>query len=130
MFDMDISAVKTNIDQGSSTYRPQAGTNLSVARNSPIVAVAAKGDVATDDTVQKKSPNGADLKKMTADINLSLEAMNTNIRFKYHDKTKELMVQVVDQTNDKVLREIPSHEFLNTIAAIREYVGMILDKKM
>lgn len=129
---MDISAVKTNVDQGSSIYRLQSGTNSSNVQSAPILAVATKEDVTTDDTGDKKAKtvNVADLKKMTDAMNTSLENMDTNIRFKYHDKTKELMVQVIDGTNDKVLKEIPSHEFLDTIAAIREYVGLMLDKKM
>ena len=40
------------------------------------------------------------------------------------------MVQIVDQSNDKVLKEFPSREFLDTMAAIRDYVGILLDKKI
>ena len=135
---MDITAVKTNVDQGSSRYRAPSGTDSSNVQSLPIVAVAAKGGGATEvtaattttTTADKKAANVADLKKMTEAMNHSLKSMNTNIRFKYHEKTKELMVQVVDESNDKVLKEIPSHEFLDTIAAIRECVGVMLDKKM
>jgi len=126
---VDISAVKIHVDQGSSAYGAQTGANSLAVANTTAIKVAIVTP-AVDIAVDKKSAKLADLQKMTAAMNQSLEAMNTNIRFKYHAKTKELMVQVVDQTNDKILKEMPSHEFLDTIAAIRECVGVLLDKKM
>jgi len=126
---MDISAVKINVDQGSSAYGAPTGPKSTSGPSTPAIHVADKG-VAVNENVDKKTVTVEDLKKMTADMNQFVESMDTNIRFKYHDKTKELMVQVVDQTNNKVLREFPSHEFLDTIAAIRNVVGMLVDKKM
>ena len=130
---MDISAVKTSVDQGSFAYGAQTTSNSTIAPSAPDIKLVNKSVAvipAISDKVDKKSVAVEDLKKMTATMNQSLESMDTNIRFKYHEKTKELMVQVVDQTNNKVLREIPSHEFLDTIAAIRSCVGVLLDKKM
>ena len=126
---MDISAVKTNVDQRSSAYGAPTGPKVTSAPSTPAIQVANK-NVAVHENVDKKTVTVEDLKKMTAAMNQFVESMDTNIRFKYHDKTKELMVQVVDQTNNKVLREFPSHEFLDTIAAIRNVVGMLVDKKM
>lgn len=67
---------------------------------------------------------------MTNAMNKFVEAINSNIRFTVHERTKELMVQVVDQINNRVLKEFPPHEFLDTAAAIRSYVGILLDKKI
>lgn len=131
---MDISAVKTNVDQGSSVYGGQTASNSAAVPSTTVTKIENKSDVAVSpvaaDKADKKAVTVEELKKMTAAMNDFVEAMDTNIRFKYHDKTKELMVQVIDQTNNKVLREFPSHEFLDTIAAIRSCVGILLDKKM
>jgi len=128
---VDISAVKTNVDQGSSVYGGQTASNFAAVPSTTVTKIENKSDVAVSPvTADKKAVTVEELKKMTAAMNDFVEAMDTNIRFKYHDKTKELMVQVIDQTNNKVLREFPSHEFLDTIAAIRSCVGILLDKKM
>lgn len=74
--------------------------------------------------------NTQDLQKATEDMSKWVQALNADIQFKIHDGTGELMVQVVDTTDQKVLREFPPHEFLDTVAKIREYVGMLLDKKI
>ena len=129
---MDISAVKTNADTGSSTYGAQSAPNSSAVTN--INTTKLVGDVAATPVSSAKATTKPvtvhELKKMTAAMNQFVGSMDTNIRFKFHEKTKELMVQVVDQANNKVLKEIPSKEFLDTITTIRSVVGMMLDKKM
>lgn len=131
---MDISGVKTPVELASSAYVAQT-----IPRMQPVVSVpAVKTDnvvdelvtAPTDDKVNKKSVNLQSVTQMTEAMNKFVEAMDANIRFTVHQKTNELMVQVVDQTNNKVLKEFPSHEFLDTMAAIRGYVGMLLDKKI
>lgn len=74
--------------------------------------------------------NKEDLKKITEDLSDFMRSLNTDIEFAIHEKSGRLQVRVVDTRNDKVLKEFPSEELLDTIAAIREYVGAILDKKV
>jgi len=46
-----------------------------------------------------------------------------------YDKTQQLIVHVVDLKTRRVLKEFPPHQLLDTIAAIRQYLGVLLDKK-
>jgi len=131
---LDISIVKTSVDFGSSAI---------VAQTNPptqsIIGVPTKesGDIgnklltaSTDDKAKNKPVNLKDLTQMTEAMNRFVQAMDATIHFKVHEKSNQLMVQVVDQTNNKVLKEFPSSEFLDTMAAIRDYVGILLDKKI
>lgn len=47
-----------------------------------------------------------------------------------HEKTKEIMVKVIDATNDEIIREIPSEKILDMVAAILEVTGIMIDKKI
>jgi flagellar protein FlaG len=67
--------------------------------------------------------------QVTDEMNSIVQALNTKIQFQLHDKTKQLMVQVVDINDGKVLKEFPPHELLDVMAKIREYVGSLIDKK-
>ena len=80
-------------------------------------------------TGEKKEINKEELVEMNAALNKFLQIINSDIQFALHEKTQRLMVQVVDSKEQKVLREFPAHELLDTMAKIREYVGAILDKK-
>ena len=126
--------VKTSVDFGSSAML--AKTN---STTQPVVGVPTKesGDIgnkllstSTDDKARNKPVNLKDLTQMTEAMNRFVQAMDATIHFKVHEKSNQLMVQVVDQTNNKVLKEFPSSEFLDTMAAIRDYVGILLDKKI
>jgi flagellar protein FlaG len=58
-----------------------------------------------------------------------MEALNADLQFVLHEKTNRMMVKIVDIKTQKVLKEFPPHELLDTLAAISEYVGALLDKK-
>lgn len=67
--------------------------------------------------------------QVTDKMNKLMQLMNTDLQFSLHEKTKRLIVQMVDKRDGTVLKEFPPHELLDTIANIQEYVGMLLDKK-
>lgn len=73
--------------------------------------------------------NRDDAEQVTDRMNKLMELMNTDLQFSLHEKTKRLIVQMVDKRDGTVLKEFPPHELLDTIANIQEYVGMLLDKK-
>lgn len=71
-----------------------------------------------------------DIKNITLELNKFLQLLNADLQFAMHEETKQLMVQVIDTKEQKVLKEFPPHELLDTIAKIRDYVGLLLDKKV
>ena len=129
---MDISALNINVKSSStSTSTPV----IKIASNFQAVSPSITGEFAiisevhsTDKKVEKKLVKIEDIKQMTAAMNQFLQLSNPNMQFAVHQKTNEIMVQFVDTNNGQVLKEFPSHEFLDTIANIREYVGILLDK--
>lgn len=131
---MDISIVKNSIDFGSSAKLAQTKSVIQPVVNFPTEKsddIADKPLTApTVEEVHKKPVDLQDVNQMTEAMNKFVQAMNANIRFTVHEKSNQLMVQVVDQTNQIVLKEFPSGEFLDTMAAIRDYVGILLDKKI
>ena len=89
-----------------------------------------KADNQTGNTAhQEEEVSKDDIAAIAENLNTFMEELSADIRFKLHDKTGTLMVQVFDPKNDKVLREFPPHELLDTVAKISEYVGSLLDKR-
>jgi len=85
--------------------------------------------------VQQKTDNEQQLpvdkaKQMTDSMNKFLETANTQLRFKFHEKLNEYYVTVVDSTTDEVIREIPSKKLLDIHAEMREFVGLLVDRKI
>ncbi|NLC69666.1 MAG: flagellar protein FlaG [Clostridiaceae bacterium] len=52
-------------------------------------------------------------------------------RFEYsiHEKTKEIMVKVIDAETEEVIREIPPEKILDLVAMIWEMIGLIVDER-
>lgn len=50
------------------------------------------------------------------------------VSFGYEQKLNQLYVQITDQDTGKVVREIPSKDFIKHKLAMREMIGLILDK--
>lgn len=69
-------------------------------------------------------------KQMTDSMNTFLESANTQLRFKFHEKLNEYYVTIVDSKTDEVVREIPSKKLMDIHAAMREFVGLLIDRKI
>jgi uncharacterized FlaG/YvyC family protein len=70
-----------------------------------------------------------ELDARVAAANTELAALNQDLRFSIHDKSGEMIVEVVDTKTGEVLREQPPQEFLDLVVRLREMVGLFLDAK-
>lgn len=80
-------------------------------------------------TQQERTLTKEQAGQLTEQINEFMERLNTDIHFTLHEKTEQLILQVINRKDGEVIKEIPSEEMLNMIAKISEYVGVLLDKK-
>ncbi|MEK3978408.1 flagellar protein FlaG [Psychrobacillus sp. FSL K6-2836] len=69
-------------------------------------------------------------KKMTDSMNRFMESTNTNLRFQYHEELKEYYVTIVDSKTDEVVKEIPSKKLMDIYAAMRDFLGVLVDHKI
>ena len=76
-----------------------------------------------------KAAEPEDLKFVSESMNHFMKLMNADLQFSVHEKTHRVMVKLVDESTKEVLKEFPPEEFLDMIAKIQEYVGMLVDKK-
>lgn len=49
--------------------------------------------------------------------------------FSIHEKTREIMVKVIDTQTDEVVREIPPEKVLDMVATMWEMAGIIVDER-
>jgi flagellar protein FlaG len=63
------------------------------------------------------------------ELNQAMEIFNHKFRFKVHDETHRVIVQILDSTTDEVVEEIPPEKFLDMVADMEKAVGLIIDKK-
>ncbi len=63
-------------------------------------------------------------------LNKFLEPNNTSLKFELHKDLKEYYVTIVNNDTHEVVREIPSKKILDIYAAMTEFLGFVVDKKI
>ena len=111
----------------------QAGA--AAEKTAPVMEVAVVQVQAIQEKVQQKADTEQQLPadkamQVTDSMNTFLESANTQLRFKFHDKLNEYYVTIVDSKTDEVIREIPSKKLMDIHAAMREFVGLLVDRKI
>lgn len=54
---------------------------------------------------------------------------STHLRFEIHDKTKDVMVKIINDETGEVLKEIPPKKLLDMVAKMWEIAGVLIDEK-
>ncbi len=70
------------------------------------------------------------LKEVVQQANASFAGSNEAVSFTYEEKLGQLFVQVTDSRSGEVIREVPSKEFIRHQVAMKEFIGLLLDKKV
>lgn len=62
-------------------------------------------------------------------LNDTLSVFDVALRFQLHQEADRWMIQVLDLSEDQVIREIPPEKILNVVAQIQNLIGVLLDEK-
>lgn len=70
-----------------------------------------------------------DIEVLAQELNDSFESLkNTSVRFRVDRELGELLISVVDQRTDEVVRQIPSEEMVELTRRMQEFQGLIFDR--
>lgn len=122
---MKVLAAKDLIK--SST--PMVVSTQDLMERMPRVSPEVEGDRLGLERKSKDEPDKTDVANAVETINNAIEHVNRALRFSIHEETERLMVKVVDLTTDEVIKEIPPEEVLDTVARIREMIGLLIDER-
>jgi len=61
--------------------------------------------------------------------NRAISGANRRFEFSIHEKTKEIMIKVLDSETNQVIREIPPEKILDMVAKMWEMAGLIVDER-
>lgn len=70
------------------------------------------------------------IKDAVSKSNKNLQTFDRKLDISVHEKTREVMIKVIDTTTDEVIREIPPEKVLDMIAYRKENLGILMDKKI
>lgn len=84
---------------------------------------------------KKEDLNSTEVEQSVQEMNQLFNTLNQKISFEIfddkNDQSKEqLYVALIDKESEKIIKEIPPKEILEMRARIKEYVGMLVDKRI
>ena len=134
-----IASVVSQVNTRSS------GSEISVTRIRDVDVVEVEPQVTTkqrlsdvrDATAEQMQVSREALDKVVSELKAYVQNSQRNLDFHVDDRTGRVVVQVVDATNDSVIRQIPSEEMLVLSHRIQEFMddhqlemkGMLLELK-
>ncbi|MEW9669515.1 flagellar protein FlaG [Ammoniphilus sp. 3BR4] len=88
--------------------------------------------VVSEEAIKTKKGKDIDEKSVIEAIekaNKALKGMQTNLQFSIHEKTKQIMVKVMNSETNEVIRELPPEKVLDMVAKMWEIAGLFVDEK-
>lgn len=90
----------------------------------PSETKAPEAPVQTEKKISK-----ADMERQVESLNKFMQSSTTHLKFTLHEKLNEYYVQVVSDTDNTVVREIPSKKMMDMVAKMQEMIGLLVDEK-
>ncbi|MCY9591690.1 hypothetical protein PC41400_02690 [Paenibacillus chitinolyticus] len=87
-------------------------------------------DATNENLTPSVSADTQNIQQLVDRVNKALHETDTHIKVKVHEKTNTIMVVVVNNDTDEVIREIPSERMLDLMYNMCVNVGVFLDKKI
>lgn len=104
--------------------------SLTIVRNSGKKQIEDKVNMQQNNLQMDSEKLKEEVRDKVEEMNNIVDLLDRDITFKLHEKTKQLMVQIIDVKTQEVIKEMPPEELLDLIARIEEMVGLIIDEKV
>lgn len=100
--------------------RVASSTEMQAGQQVPRQAVTAASNVATPQRAQEQ------LEQAVNDANNQPSVLSANLSFSIDQDSRRLVVKLIDNTTQDVIRQIPSEEFLRMSRAIQQMQGLLV----
>ncbi|WP_083496962.1 flagellar protein FlaG [Brevibacillus choshinensis] len=77
----------------------------------------------------EKKLSKEDMERQVESLNKFMLSSSTHLKFTLHEKLNEYYVQIVSDTDNTVVREIPSKKMMDMVAQMHEMIGLLVDEK-
>lgn len=121
---MEVSNVANNPSMVATTGRTEA-----TVETQSIKEVDTQPKTTTEMNKKNKEEIKEELNEAVENLNAQMDALNTNLKFGFNDKIDIMYVDVHEKSSGKLIRKFPSEEAMKMAEHMKEFVGILFDKK-
>ena len=103
-----------------------SGQKLEQSQETPRKVVDSKQDIPS---AREEVPR-EEVEKAAEKLNRLMGIINKRLEFRVDDKSKQVVVKIIDQQNGDVLNEIPSKQAIDLLDSFSDMVGLMVDKRV
>lgn len=81
------------------------------------------------DASAQKSPDLKQVNQAVSDINKTIQALSQDLQFSVDKDSNRVVVKIIDQQTNKVLRQIPSEEALEISKSLGKLQGLLIKQE-
>lgn len=122
-----INTMANNYSTNSQISRPE---ELALDKPTAVNKSEAGKNQSQGEQQGKEELTNEEIGALTAHLNKFMKDINSDLHFELHEETKRMIVRFIDPKDGQVIKEFPPRELLDTLAAINDYIGFLLDKKV
>ena len=117
------------VASGGQTEAPAVEEKRVSADSSSVEKMKREHEKAAQTQEVRREMSEGEIDQQVKDANQQLKLYGRRLEFSIHDKTKQIMVKVINTADDSVIREIPSEKALDMLAYVWQLTGILLDEK-
>ena len=114
---MDIGGINQNKSLDLDNFY-HASENVKVSKPAEV-----------NNSLGEKENSEKEIKSAVSKINKFLEGEGTHLQYEKHDVLNEMIIRIIDNNTNEVIKEIPSKKILDMVAKMCEMAGILVDKK-
>ena len=114
---MDIGAINQNQSLDLDNYY----------KVREIVKVSKPAEI--NKSLSEKENSEKEIENAVKKINKFLDGEGIHVQYEKHDVLNQMIIKVIDNTTNEVIKEIPSKKILDMVAKMCEMAGILVNKK-
>lgn len=112
-----------------SSINSSVSSPASVNPDMPVASVGVNPEVSHPAPAEQAKVSEDSVRHAVEQANIEFAGSNQEVGFVYEERLGQLYVQVLDKETGTVVKEIPSRDFIEHQAFMKELAGLILDRK-
>ena len=100
--------------------KKQSNNNLKALENAQKKAI--------QDVIEDKLGD-TNIKDAIEKMNQTIQIFNRHMKLSVHEGTNRIVVKIMNNQSNRIIREIPAKEVLNFIEKLHESIGLLIDQK-